>query len=104
MIEFNNYAVGRVVRRIRKSKRLSQEVFSGFAQLARSHLAMIESGSKQANFETVWRIAAAFDMHPYELVRLIEEEAEALFVIKQIKSASAASDPQEMRKGRACEK
>ena len=46
MIEFNNYAVGRVVRRIRKSKRLSQEVFSGFAQLARSHLAMIESGSK----------------------------------------------------------
>lgn len=104
MTEFNNYAVGRVVRRIRKSKRLSQEVFSGFAQLARSHLAMIESGSKQANFETVWRIAAAFDMHPYELVRLIEKEAEALLVIKQIKSASAASDPQEMRKGRACEK
>lgn len=65
---------------------------------------MIENGSKQANFETVWRIAAAFDMHPYELVRLIEEEAEALLVIKQIKSASAASDPQEMRKGRACEK
>lgn len=65
---------------------------------------MIESGSKQANFETAWRIAAAFDMHPYELVRLIEEEAEALLVIKQIKSASAASDPQEMRKGRACEK
>ncbi len=64
MTEFNNYAVGRVVRRIRKSKKLSQEVFSGFAQLARSHLAMIESGSKQANFETVWRIAAAFDMHP----------------------------------------
>lgn len=104
MTEFNNYAVGRVVRRIRKSKKLSQEVFSGFAQLARSHLAMIESGSKQANFETVWRIAAAFDMHPYELVRLIEKEAEALLVIKQIKSASAASDPQEMRKGRACEK
>ena len=65
---------------------------------------MIENGSKQANFETVWRIAAAFDMHPYELVRLIEKEAEALLVIKQIKSASAASDPQEMRKGRACEK
>ena len=50
MTEFNNYAVGRVVRRIRKSKRLSQEVFSGFAQLARSHLTMIENGSKQAKF------------------------------------------------------
>ena len=104
MIEFNNYAVGRVVRRIRKSKRLSQEVFSGFAQLARSHLAMIENGSKQANFETVWRIAAAFDMHPYELVRLIEEEAEALLVIKQIKSASAASNPQQIHKSPAPEK
>lgn len=104
MTEFNNYAVGRVVRRIRKSKKLFQEVFSGFAQLARSHLAMIESGSKQANFETVWRIAAAFDMHPYDLVRLIEEEAEALFVIKQIKSASAASNPQQIRKSPAPEK
>ena len=104
MTEFNNYAVGRVVRRIRKSKRLSQEVFSGFAQLARSHLAMIENGSKQANFETVWRIAAAFDMHPYELVRLIEEEAEALLIIEQIRSASAASDLQQIRKSRAPEK
>ena len=56
MIEFNNCAVGRVIRKLRKDRRLSQEVFSGFAGLARSHLAMIESGDKKANFETVWRI------------------------------------------------
>ncbi len=78
MIEFNNCAVGRVIRKLRKDRRLSQEVFSGFAGLARSHLAMIESGDKKANFETVWRIALAFNMHPYELVKLIEEEAEKL--------------------------
>lgn len=36
---------------------------------------MIENGDKQANFETIWRIANAFDMRPYELVKLIEEEA-----------------------------
>ena len=76
MIEFNNDAVGRVIRKIRKDKKLSQEVFSGFAGLARSHLAMIENGDKKANFETVWRIAVAFDMHPYELVKLIEDEAQ----------------------------
>lgn len=35
---------------------------------------MIESGSKQANFETVWRIANAFDLPPHTLVRLVEEE------------------------------
>ncbi len=78
MIDFNRLATGRVVRRIRKEKKLSQEVFSGFAGLARSHLAMIESGDKQANFETIWRIANAFNMRPYELVRLIELEAEAM--------------------------
>ena len=74
MVEFNNFAVGRVIRKLRKEKKLSQEVFSGFAGLARSHLAMIENGDKKPNFETIWRIALAFDMHPYELVRLIEEE------------------------------
>ncbi len=74
MIEFNKFAVGRVVRQLRKNRGLSQEVFSGLVGIARSHLAMIESGSKQANFETVWRIANAFDMAPHELVRLVEEE------------------------------
>lgn len=78
MIEFNNCAVGQVIRKLRKEKKLSQEVFSGFAGLARSHLAMIENGDKKANFETVWRIAMAFDMHPYELVKLIEDEAEKI--------------------------
>ncbi|MFR7484894.1 MAG: helix-turn-helix domain-containing protein [Acutalibacter sp.] len=74
MVEFNKFAVGRVVRQLRKSRGLSQEVFSGLVGIARSHLAMIESGSKQANFETVWRIANAFDMAPHTLVRLVEEE------------------------------
>lgn len=74
MVEFNKFAVGRVVRQLRKSRGLSQEVFSGLVGIARSHLAMIESGSKQANFETVWRIANAFGMAPHELVRLVEEE------------------------------
>ena len=74
MVEFNKFAVGRVVRQLRKSRGLSQEVFSGLVGIARGHLAMIESGSKQANFETVWRIANAFDLPPHELVRLVEEE------------------------------
>ena len=74
MIEYNRYAVGRVVRRVRKEKQLSQEIASGLAGLARSHLAMIENGNKQANFETVWKIANALGMCPHELVRLIEKE------------------------------
>lgn len=74
MIEFDRAAAGRVIRRLRRERHLSQEVFSGLAGLARSHLAMIESGAKQANFETIWRIANAFEMQPHELVYLIEWE------------------------------
>lgn len=78
MVEFNRLAAGRVVRRLRKERKLSQEVLSGLAGLARSHLAMIESGDKQANFETVWRIANAFGMPPHTFVQLVEQEAETL--------------------------
>lgn len=76
MIDFNRLAAGKTIRRIRKQKGLSQEVFSGLAGLARSHLAMIETGDKQPNFETVWRIANAFGMQPHELVLEIEKEKE----------------------------
>jgi len=75
MIEFNRLAAGKVIQRLRKERNLSQEVFSGLADIARSHLAMIESGNKQPNFETIWRIANAFNIPPHELVKQIELEA-----------------------------
>lgn len=76
MIEFCRSAPGVVIRRLRKERGLSQDVLSGLAGLARSHLAMIENGTKQPNFETVWRIANALDMPPHILVKRIEEEIE----------------------------
>ena len=60
MLEFDKQAVGQAIRRLRKERGLSQEVVSSFAGLARSHLAMIENGDKQPNFETIWRLANAF--------------------------------------------
>ena len=76
MVEFDKRAVGAVVRRFRREKGLPQEVLSGLAGLARSHLSMIESGTKQPNFETLWRIATALDIKPHDLVRAIEKEIE----------------------------
>ena len=76
MINFDNMAVARTIYRLRQERGLSQEVFSGLAGMARSHIAMIESGSKQPNFETIWRIANAFDLAPHELVERIEQETE----------------------------
>ena len=76
MIDFDKMAVARAIYKLRQEKDLSQEVFSGLAGLARSHIAMIENGTKQPNFETIWRIANAFDLAPHERVERIEREAE----------------------------
>ena len=73
MIEFYKFAAGKVIKRLRNERKLTQEIFSGLAGLSRSHLAMIENGTKQPNFETIWRIANAFDLPPHELVKLIED-------------------------------
>lgn len=71
-MNFDNLAVGKTIRKVRKEKGLSQDVLSGLAGIARTHLTMIETGSKQANFETIWRIANALEMKPSELVAQIE--------------------------------
>lgn len=75
-MQFDNFAVGKVIRDLRKEKGISQDVLSGFAGIARTHLTMIENGTKQANFETLWKIALALDIRPSELVARIEEEIE----------------------------
>ena len=75
-MKFDNKAVGQTIRTLRESKNLSQDVLSGLAGIARSHLSMIETGTKQANFQTIWRIALALEMRPSELVARIEETAQ----------------------------
>lgn len=74
-MQFSSRAVGEAIRKQRKEKGLSQEVLSGLSGMGRSHLAMIETGRKRANLETVWRIAYALEMRPSELVEQIEKEA-----------------------------
>jgi len=74
VIEYDRYAVGRVIRQLRKERGLSQKVFSVLCGLARSHVAMIERGTKQANFETLWKIANACGILPSQLVEQIERE------------------------------
>lgn len=77
-MEFREEAVSIVLRRLRKKRKLSQEVLSGLAGIARPHLSMIERGERMPNLCTIWRIADALDMRPGELVTLIEEEMEKM--------------------------
>ena len=76
-MQFNPFAVGQVIRQQRKQRHMSQELLSGLAGIARTHLTMIENGSKQPNLETLWRIAAALDLKPSILVEKIEGYMEA---------------------------
>ena len=71
---YDQVAAGRVIRRMRTQKHMTQELLSGFAGIARSHLSMIENGTKQANVETLWRIAQALEMKPSQLLAAIEDE------------------------------
>ena len=73
-MQFDYKAVGIVIRKIRKKRGLSQEVVSGLAGIARTHLTMIETGRKQANLETFWKIAQALNMSPSQLLHLVEQE------------------------------
>lgn len=75
-MQFDSEAVGKTILKMRKERKLSQEALSGLAGIARTHLTMIENGTKQANFETIWKLAIAFGILPHELVRRIEETIE----------------------------
>ena len=67
-MHFDSLVVGQTIRRLRKTRRLSQDVLSGLAGIARTHLTMIENGSKQPNL--------ALNLRPSELVSIIEKEIE----------------------------
>lgn len=71
-MQYRQDAAGTVIRRLRLEKGMSQELLSGLAGIARMHLSMIETGQKQPNFETVWKLALALDLRPSELVAQIE--------------------------------
>ena len=73
-MEFDYDAMGKVIRSLRNERKLSQEVLSGLAGIARSHLSMIENGTIHANIETIWKIAFALELRPSELFAQIENE------------------------------
>lgn len=72
-MEFNESAVGATIKRLRESKGLTQEVLSGLAGINRPHLTAIETGVKMPKLDTLWRIAAALDTMPHELILAVEE-------------------------------
>lgn len=73
---YDHTVTGRIIRRLRLERGMSQEVLSGLAAISRSHLAEIESGKDNANVETLWRIAGGLDIRLSDLLRRVEAEIE----------------------------
>ncbi len=66
--------VGRVIQRVRESKKMSQELVSGLAGIGRTHLSAIERGERKPTLETFYKISFAMGMRPSVLMSIIEEE------------------------------
>lgn len=75
-MQYNHFITGRIIRKLREQRGLTQEVLSGLAAVSRSHLAEIESGRINANVETLWRISEALDIKMSSLIRMVEEAIE----------------------------
>ena len=74
MIPYDCHITGTIIRQLRMKQGISQEVLSGLAGVARTHLTMIENGEKNANVDTLWRIADALGMKLSELIQIVEME------------------------------
>ncbi|MBR3740886.1 MAG: helix-turn-helix transcriptional regulator [Clostridia bacterium] len=74
MIPYDSHITGTIIRQLRIKQGISQEVLSGLAGVARTHLTMIENGEKNANVDTLWRIADALGIKLSELIQIVEME------------------------------
>ena len=64
--------VGEVIADFRKKKGISQEVLSGLADIARTHLSAIERGERKPTLETFYKICCALGVKMEVVVREIE--------------------------------
>lgn len=72
-MRYDTKITGQIIGALRTQRGMSQEVLSGLAGIARSHLGMIEIGSKKPNVETLWRIAEALGLRLSELFQMVEK-------------------------------
>lgn len=69
--------LGRLVRRERRARDLSQEAFAHAAGLAPKHVSEIERAQSDLRFSTLLQIARGLGMSPGELLTLFDEQLAA---------------------------
>lgn len=69
-------AFGKVLRRTRRWKDITQESLSLEADISRTYVSNLENGEYQPSLSTIFDIADILEMKPSELIALVEEELE----------------------------
>lgn len=67
-------AFGRVIRKLRKQKGLSQEELGFESDLQRIYVSKLELGQQQPSITTIFKLAKGLDCTPTELIYKTEEE------------------------------
>lgn len=67
-------AFGRVLRELRQERGLSQEALALEADLQRNYISLIERGINQPTITTIFKLAAALEARPSEIIARVDNE------------------------------
>ena len=67
-------AFGRVLRRLRQKKGLTQEVLGLEADLRRTFVSILELGHQQPTLTTILKLAKVLEVKPSKILDLVERE------------------------------
>ena len=73
-MSYNSKVVGLVISRLRNNRGLSQNQLAAMTGISRSHLAVLQSGRKNARLDTFCSIAEALGLRASDLMAMVEEE------------------------------
>jgi transcriptional regulator with XRE-family HTH domain len=71
-------AFGQVLRQLRRERELSQEGLALEANIQRNYVSLIERGINQPTITTIFKLAAALEIRPSQMIALVEERTRLL--------------------------
>ncbi|MEC1303062.1 helix-turn-helix domain-containing protein [Lysinibacillus capsici] len=80
MSEIENITIGEVLKRVRKSKKISQEELAHRSSLDRTYISMLERNIKQPTITTIFLLSKALELRPSEFVQQLEDEFEGITI------------------------
>jgi len=70
-------AFGQVLQELRRDKRLSQQKLADAADCHRTYVSLIERGKFSPSINLVFRLAAALDLTPSQLLAKVEKQVQS---------------------------